>query len=106
MGGEARLPAPPDVLASSEPTQRDPRDGTPRAEPAHQLQAAAGGPAEVAEGPVEVRRARDLQGRGEAPGRQGRVAELAPEAGPYRRGRPVVLDRGGQSGRKGPEKPR
>ena len=31
MAGEARLPAPPDVLVSPEPTQRDPRDGTPGA---------------------------------------------------------------------------
>ena len=74
MAGEARFPAPPDVLVSPEPTRRNPRDGTPRAAPAHQLQAAAVGPAEVADEPVEVFRARGLEGRGEAAGRQGRVA--------------------------------
>ena len=51
-------PAPPDVLVSPEPTRRDLRDGTPRAAPAHQLQAAAVGPAEVADEPVEVLRPR------------------------------------------------
>jgi hypothetical protein len=82
------------------------RDGTPRAAPAHQLQAAAVGPTEVADEPVEVLRARDLQGRGEAAGRQGRVAALAQEAGPYRRGRPVAPDRGDKAAGSGPENPR